>query len=675
MRKYVVFALIVLVVAMVAAACAPAPAAPPVVQTVIVAGTPQVVQQTVVVPQVITATPPPGTPAPTAIPAPNAKNPGTLVNATIGEPESLDPAWLYETSGGEVDQNVYDTLVTFKKDSVTDLVGLLASKWDVSADGMTFKFTLRPEATFHSGNPVKASDVAYSFQRGLIQDRASGPQWILLQPFFGLDVQRFLDDPANKDDVVNVQYKGDFAAACTALQKSITADDAAGVVTMKLAQPYGPFLLTLSNSWGSVLEKAAVVKLGGWDGTCATASKFNDPAAEKSELFEKEVGSGPYKLARWDHGNEVDLVANDNYWLKTPLWDGGPSGAPKIKNIAIKNVTEWGTRYSMLLAGDADFANVPRANISQVDPLAKEIIDVGNNYAKTAGAANGFLRLFKNEPGLQMDAIFYNWNVDVTGGNNALGTGKLDGNGIPPNFFSDVHIRKAFNYCFDMKTFIAQYWKGEAIQAKGPILQGYLGYDANSPVYTYDIAKCQAEFDLAAKDPGFENVVKSGFFVQYTYNTGNVARQTSGQILKDGLAKANPKFRIGVADEPWAVMLRDENKSRLPLFQVGWLEDFHDPHDWVSPFLASQGTFSGTQGWSKALYAQMDDLITKAVSSTDTPTRAKLYGQLQQLAYDNAVSMYLEQAVGRHYEQTWIGGFYYNPIYPGFYYYTLSKGQ
>ena len=375
-------------------------------------------------------------------------------------------------------QHTYDTLVTFRKDSVTDVVGLLAQDWTVSDDGKTYTFTLRKDAKFQCGHPVKASDVAYSFARGMIQDRASGPQWILLQPFFGLDVQRFYDQnvtPGDQegDDVVNAQFNGDLVAACNALQQRAVADDAAGTVTMKLAQPYGPFLTTLTGSWGSIIEKAAVAQLGGWDGTCADAQKFHDPAAEKSVLFEQVVGSGPYRLERWDHGNEISLVANDQYWLTAALWDGAPSGAPKIKRILVKNVLEWGTRYSMLVAGDADIVAVPRANISQLDPLVRETCDAMGKC--TATNPQGFLRLYKDLPTVNMDAIFFNWNVNTTGGNNALGTGRLDGNGIPPNFFGNVHIRKAFNYCFDWQTFIKQYWQGEATQALGPTLPGYLG--------------------------------------------------------------------------------------------------------------------------------------------------------------------------------------------------------
>ena len=55
---------------------------------------------------------------------------------------------------------------------------------------------------------------------------------------------------------------------------AIVADDAAGTVTMTLAQPWGPFLPTIAQSWGSVMDKEWVLENGGWDGSCDTWQNF-----------------------------------------------------------------------------------------------------------------------------------------------------------------------------------------------------------------------------------------------------------------------------------------------------------------------------------------------------------------------------------------------------------------
>jgi ABC-type transport system substrate-binding protein len=171
----------------------------------------------------------PATPAATApatSKATTVKNSDTIVEATYGDPSSFDPAWAYDTASGEVIFNVYEPLVFPKKDSTTEFVPMLATKWDISSDGMTYTFTIRKGVKFQDGQDLTPEDVAYSFWRGMIQDRSGGPQWIMLQPFFGLDVQSF------KDDVVTKQFKGDWVTAVQALEQAITYDNNAGTVTI-----------------------------------------------------------------------------------------------------------------------------------------------------------------------------------------------------------------------------------------------------------------------------------------------------------------------------------------------------------------------------------------------------------------------------------------------------------
>jgi peptide/nickel transport system substrate-binding protein len=599
-----------------------------------------------------------------------AKNPDTLVYATYGDPESLDPAWEYDTASQQVVLNVYETLLFQKRESATDFVPMLATKWDVSSDGKTYTFTIRKGVKFQLGQDLTPEDVAYSLQRGMIQDRAGGPQWIMLQPFFGLDVQSF------KDDVVTKQYKGDWAAATKALQQAITFDNAAGTVTLHLKQPYGPMLQVLTGTWAAVVSKPWVIKQGGWDGTPATAEKFHDPTADKDELFKVMNGTGPFKLDRWAPNEEIDLSRFDGYWVKDALWQGGPTGPAKLARVIIKNVSEWGTRFSMFQAGDADIATVDRQYITQVDPLVKEECDAAGKCAPTTNSG-GTLRLFKGLPNVVADAVQFNQAVNVSGGNGALGSGKLDGNGAPANFFSDINVRKAFNYAFDWDTFIKQVWNGEAVQALGPIIQGELGYDANQAHYTFDLTKAADAFKASTlKSADGKSLWDTGFYLQYVYNTGNDQRRVAGEILKQDLAKINPKFKVAVVDEPWPVFLKDQTASRLALYLLGWQEDFHDPHDWVTPFLASGGTYAGTQGFAKDLQAQLDKLITSGVQTVDSAARAKIYSQLQDLSYQNALDLWIEQPQGRHYEQLWVQGWYYNPAFgTDIYFYPLSKGS
>ena len=595
------------------------------------------------------------------------KNPDTFIEASIGDPESLDPAWAYDTASGEVIFNVYETLVFPKKNSATDFVPMLATKWDISQDGLTYTFTIRQGVKFHDGSPLTPEDVAYSFWRGMIQDRSGGPQWILLQPFFGLSVQSF------KDDVVTKQFGGNWTNAAQAVEKAVTFDNNAGTVTMHLKQPYGPMLQILAGTWASIVSKPWVIKQGGWDGAPATAEKFHDPAADKDELFKTMNGTGPFKFDRWAPGEEVDLVRNDSYWNTQPMWDGGPAGPAKLSRVVIKNISEFGTRFASLKTGDVDMAYVDTQYISQVDPLAKQFCD--QNGTCTPAAADGVLTVYKGLPTVELTATYMTENVNVTGGNNMLGSGKLDGNGIPANFFSDINVRKAFNYCFDWDTYIKQVFNGEAIQAYGPIIQGELGYDSNQAHYTFDLQKCADSFKASTlKSADGKSLWDTGFYLQYLYNTGNDQRKTAGEILAQNLKQVNPKFNMEVVGEPFALLLKDSTAGRMPIYTLGWLEDFHDPQDWVVPFLSSGGTYSGTQAFPKDVQSQMDTLITQAVTATDPATRAKDYQQLQNLSYENALDIFLVQPEARDYFRDWVKGWYYNPTYPGLYFYALSKG-
>jgi peptide/nickel transport system substrate-binding protein len=608
---------------------------------------------------------------------PKMKDANTLTVGTSADPQSLDPAWEYDTASATVVFNVYETLLAMNREKISEFVPLLASKWDISADGKTYTFTIRKGIKFHDGQDLTPSDVAYSLQRGLIQDRAAGPQWIMLQPFFGLDVLSF------QADVVDKQNGKDFAKGCAAAQQAITADDSAGTVTLHLKQPYGPMLQILTGTWAAVVSKASVTKLGGWNGDCATAQKYHDPKAEASELFKVMNGTGAFKFERWIPKDQISLVRNDNYWMKDPLWAGAPTGPAKLQRVSLKNIKEWGPRFAAFKTGDLDISYVENQYVSQVDPSVKDtcLYQNGVDWNCSTTNPNGFVKLYKGIPTSTDNVVLFNQLVNTAAGNNRIGSKALDGQGIPPEFFSDIHIRKAFNYAFDWDTYIKQIEHGEAEQALGPIINGLLGYDPKQAKYTFDLTKAAAEFKAATlKSADGKSVWDTGFKIQYVYDEGNDNRKVAGEILKANLAQINPKFVIDASAEQWPAFLKETSDGNLAIYMLGWQEDFHDPHDWVSPYLSSAGAFSGSQHFEKTLQTQLDDLINKAVASTDPAERAKLYGQLQNLSYENALDVFVDQPQVRDYHQEWVKGWYYNPIIPvtantGLYFYMLSKGQ
>jgi peptide/nickel transport system substrate-binding protein len=148
------------------------------------------------------------------------------------------------------------------------------------------------------------------------------------------------------------------------------------------------------------------------------------------------------------------------------------------------------------------------------------------------------------------------------------------------------------------------------------------------------------------------------------YNTGNETRRLSSEILKAGIEAVNPKFSISVVGMPWPVLLASRREGKLPIYVGGWLEDYHDPHNWVFAFLDSQGAYGRIVNMPEDIATQFDDLITQGASLTDPAQRAPIYEEIQKKAEDEAVNIWMYQVLDRYHFQEWIKGFYFNPAYP-----------
>ena len=114
-----------------------------------------------------------------------AADTSTIVDVTIGDNDTLDPAWNYETSGNQKINNIYDPLVTYDREDATSFVPALAESWEMSADGLTYTFQIRQGVKFHDGADMTPEDVAYSFQRGVLQGGGWSPQWLYTEALFG----------------------------------------------------------------------------------------------------------------------------------------------------------------------------------------------------------------------------------------------------------------------------------------------------------------------------------------------------------------------------------------------------------------------------------------------------------------------------------------------------------
>ncbi len=588
--------------------------------------------------------------------------PDTYIHVTFGDIDTMDSNLVYDTASGQLIDNVMEGLIAYNHKDGTSYVPALATEvpsvenGGISEDGLTYTFNIREGVNFHEGGTLEPHDVAYTFQRGLLQSSPDGPQWLLVEPFLGLglhDVGELIADgeyAGDPEGLINNASAEELLGVCEQVQAAIVADDDAGTVTMTLAEPWGPFLATIAQSWGSIMDMEWAIEQGAWDGSCDTWQNHYALVSENTELGAVINGTGPYTLDHWTPGEEYVLVANPNYWRTEPKWEGGPSGVARIETVIVRLVDEWSTRFAALQAGDAESVAVPTENRPQVDAFVGEECDWVTDECTPTDNPDGPFRAWRNLPSVSKSHVFMTWQIaeDST----YIGSGELDGNGIPTDFFSDEHVRKAIHYCFDHETFIADAQNGEGVRTNGPIIRDMLGYNEDGPQYDYDLEACEAE--LAEAWGGV--LPETGFRFSAAFNTGNTTRQTASELLQGALASINPNYQVDIVGLPWPTFLRSFRASQIPVLTSGWIEDIHDPHNWAQPFTV--GTYGGRQNLPQDVLDQFNDLVTAGVAASDPAEREAVYYDLQQLFYDLAVSIPLSQQTGTRYEQRWVQDWY-----------------
>jgi len=134
-------------------------------------------------------------------------------------------------------------------------------------------------------------------------------------------------------------------------------------------------------------------------------------------------GTGAYKFDHWTPDQEVVLTAFEDYW-------GEPAATERV---ALLSISEFGTRFAMLQAGDADIIYVPAENRAIVDPMVGEIavynpetnayddpvpvcsVDTAKlgieRFEICDTPSNQPLTLYFGRPGLSQDVILFNFDI------------------------------------------------------------------------------------------------------------------------------------------------------------------------------------------------------------------------------------------------------------------------
>ena len=543
------------------------------------------------------------------------KNPDTFVLADYRTVESIDPARSYDVAGSMRIWNLYETLIFFDGSSTEAFVPLVAAEvptvenGGISKDGKIYTFTIRKGVKFHEGGEVTPEDVVYSFKRNMIMDPDGGPMWMLLEALTGSGSTRDGDGKI---------IEGIFETIDEAIEAR------GDRVIFHLPKPYPPLMSILCYTASSILDKEWAVSKGAWDGTIGHAAKYNNPAPGHEPLQKVENGTGPFTMKLWEPAKQFVFERFDDYW--------GPK--PKIKTAMVKYVKEWSTRKLMLQSGDAD----------------RVVVDTP--YVPEVKAMKG-LRLYE-VPQLAFTAGMFCRKVNPTGNPN-IGSATLDGNGIPPDFFSDINVRKAFLHAFDRETYKQDVFNGLVIMPTSPNVEG-LPYHQNVPVYEFDLKK-SAEYLKKAWDG---KVWEKGFKMIVTYNTGNEMREAAALMLAENIMSLNPRFQIDVRNVEWKDYVVQIREFQYPIFLSGWGADYADPHNFVYPFMHSNGYYGRFMGLTNK---EIDTLCDAGIENVEPGKRREIYSRLQNIWYEDAIGIPLYQQIVVRAYRDYVHGFVPNAMF------------
>ncbi len=221
------------------------------------------------------------------------------------DPDNLNPFIGYESSSYEIWAINYELLVGFRASDFANVPGVgLATAWETSADGRVWTFTITDKSKWQDGEPLTASDVAFTFNYCI--DNELG---------MFIDYVKFID--------------------------KVEAPDATHVVftcSRPKANMLGLWIPILpEHIWSKVDPKEVETKFK------------NDPPI---------IGSGPFKTVEWKKGEYVRLVANKDYWR----------GAPKIDEVIYQTYQNADTMAQDIKTGAIQSAwNIPSAQFDPLN--------------------------------------------------------------------------------------------------------------------------------------------------------------------------------------------------------------------------------------------------------------------------------------------------------------------
>ncbi|MBT4290333.1 MAG: ABC transporter substrate-binding protein [Deltaproteobacteria bacterium] len=551
-----------------------------------------------------------------------AGNKNTFVKGTYQTTRTLDPASCFDSSCGMKIRNIFETLVQFNGQSSESFVPLLATKvptlknGGITEDGTLYTFYIRKGVKFHNGETLIPEDVEYSLERNMLVDQVNGPSGMLLKAILGNEYQ---STRKNGKIIPGIMKK---------IMDAIVLKG--NTISIKLSAPFPPLLAILQGSWGSIVSKKWAIANKAWDGTLESASKqqkdggYNAPQINTEPLQAISNGTGAYQLKSWEKSNQIILEAFDQYWGKKPY----------IQTAIIEYLPEWTSLKLKLLNGDADTVTVSNTFVSEI----KRIQDI---------------TIYKIP---QLTASFALFNHKINAKNNLdIGSGKLDGKGIPTDFFTDINIRLSFLHAIDYKVLKEDVGNNLVLNPGSPNIKG-LPYFKKIPMFPFDLEKSKNYLKKAFNG----DVWRKGFQMTITHQYDSTFYEAVALMMAENMNTLSPKINIKVQKINPKDYIEKYQQSLFPVFFVHWKAEYPDPHNFLPTFMHSKG-INGR--FSHYYNPEVDKLCEEGAMTSDPVKRKKIYTQLQNIWKTDAVGVGLQQPLLVKIYRSNISGFVPNAVF------------
>ena len=448
----------------------------------------------------------------------------TLVYALLSDVGTWDPPNSVLREAIILGYHVFDHLAA--RDQKTGKVGpSLATSWK-ALDDTTWEVKLRTGVRFHDGTPFTARDVKASFERVL-------------------DPEKKMPARGNHLKIKSVEVMDDHTAR------------------FKTDGPYPVFVERLT---ALVISSEKVLREKGHDW-----------------MQENPVGTGPYKLVRWNRKQEHVLVRNDDYW--------GPK--PAFKNVRVRIIPEQATQIAELISGGVDV-------IKSVPP---DQMDVITKSGSARVAASPILR-----------TAFLQLDQAARGG---------------PNPFTDRRVRQAANLAADMDAVIKHVLSGLGDRVATVVNPMAFGFDASVKPYRQDVERAKKLLAEAGYPNGFDVRFQTGL-----EGTEPGTLQTNEAIVAD-LAKVGIRAQQQYIGETVVFSTRTREGKAGPMSNFNW--------GYYSVFDADAilfDIFKCGEPFSYYCNKEADELIVAGRSTLDPKKRAEAYAKAQKLLFDDAAAVF-----------------------------------